>query len=157
MENQELNAERNNNGLLTANVKNYLMETARWGKFLAIMGYIGLGLMLVLSFAMIFGMSFLNNSLSEMSQFYQPQSLNLVTMGIMYLLIIVIYFFPVYFLHTFSLRVKSALLTDSVEDMDAAFKNLKSLFKFMGIVTIVVMSIYALALLIIVPVVIFLA
>jgi len=157
MENQELNAEQNNTNLLTANVKNYLMETARWGKFLAILGYIGLGLLLVLSMMMLFGMSFLSDSLGSMSYFYQAQSLNLVTMGIIYLIMIALYFFPVYFLHTFSIRVKTALLTNSVADMDTAFKNLKSLFKFTGVVSIVVLSIYVLALLIIIPVALFMS
>jgi hypothetical protein len=157
MENQELNVEQQNNAnLLTVNVKNYLMETARWGKFLAILGYVGLGFLLILSLLMIFGMSFLSNSLSGMSQLYQTGSLSLVSVGMMYILIIAIYFFPIYFLHIFSLRIKSGLLTNNASDMELGFKNLKSLFKFMGIVSIVVLSIYVLALIIIVPVAIFL-
>lgn len=156
MENQELNLEQNNANLLNVTVKNYLMETARWGKFLAILGYIGLGFLFVLSMFMMFGMSFLSNSLSEMSGLYQTQSLSFVSIGIMYIFIIAIYFFPIYFLHIFSLRVKSGLLTNNAEDVEMAFKNLKSLFKFMGVVSIVVLSIYILALLIIVPVAIYL-
>jgi hypothetical protein len=157
MENQELNAEQSNTNLLTANVKNYLMETARWGKFLAILGYVGLGLLLVLSMMMLFGMSFLNDSLGTMSYFNQPQSLSLVSMGIIYLIMIALYFFPVYFLHIFSVRVKSALLTNDISDMETAFKNLKSLFKFTGIVSIVVLSIYVLVLLIVVPLALFMS
>ncbi len=157
MEKQELNVEQKNNAnLLTVNVKNYLMETASWGKFLAILGYVGLGFLLILSLLMIFGMSFLSNSLNGMSQLYQTGSLSLVSVGMMYILIIAIYFFPIYFLHIFSLRIKSGLLTNNAPDMELAFKNLKSLFKFMGIVSIVVLSIYVLALIIIVPVAIFL-
>lgn len=157
MENQELNAEQGSTNLLTANVKNYLIETARWGKFLAILGYIGLGLLFVLSIMMLFGMSFLSKSLSGMSHIYQTESLSLVSMGMIYIIMIAIYFFPIYYLHTFSIRVKTALLTNNVTDMDAAFKNLKSLFKFTGIVSIVVLSIYLLALLIIVPIAIFMS
>lgn len=157
MENQELNVEQQNNAnLLTVNVKNYLMETASWGKFLAILGYVGLGFLLILSLLMIFGMSFLSNSLNGMSQLYQTGSLSLVSVGMMYILIIAIYFFPIYFLHIFSLRIKSGLLTNNAPDMELAFKNLKSLFKFMGVVSIVVLSIYVLALIIIVPVAMFL-
>jgi len=157
MENQELNAEQNNVNLLTATVKNYLIVTSSWGKFLAILGYIGLGLLLILSLMMLFGMSFLNDSLGTLSYFNQPQAISLVSMGIIYLIMIALYFFPVYFLHQFSKRVKSALLNNDISDMETAFKNLKSLFKFTGVVSIVVLSIYVLLLLIVVPMAIFMS
>lgn len=152
MENLELNEEQKIAEIMTVKVKNYLMETSRWGKFLAILGYVGLGLMMIFSLMMLFGMSFLERSFGGMSQMYNSGALSLATMGFLYLIIAAIYFFPIYALHTFSTRIKTGLLTNSIEDVEVAFKNLKSLFKFMGIVSIIVLSIYVLALLIAIPV-----
>jgi hypothetical protein len=64
--------------------------------------------------------------------------------GFFYLLIGALYFFPIYYLHQFSDKIKNGLSSQDLEDITAGFQNLKSLFKFMGICTIIVMSIYAL-------------
>jgi hypothetical protein len=64
--------------------------------------------------------------------------------GFIYVVIAAFYFFPVYYLHQFSIRIRRGLASQGLEDVTAGFQNLKSLFKFMGILTIVILSIYAL-------------
>ncbi len=122
----------------------YLMETAKWGKFLAIMGYIAIGILVLLGLLFMLGFS----AFSEYTQIPFPMG----AFGIIYILIAVVYYFPVNYLHKFSNRAKQALLMNDQTSLTSSFSNLKSLFKFMGIAAIVVFSLYALIIVIAVPV-----
>lgn len=125
-------------------MKAYLMETAKWGKFLAIMGYIGIGIIALLGLFIMLGFS----AFSEYTQIPFPMG----ALGIIYILFAVLYYFPVYYLHKFSNRSKQALLMNDQTSLTSSFSNLKSLFRFLGIATIVILSLYALIVVIAVPV-----
>jgi hypothetical protein len=142
MENFE-NTEHANNLLVTDEMKIYLNETSKWGKFLAIMGFIGMGLMVLLAFFMMLGFS----TLGDIPQTEFPLSF----MGFFYFLFALIYFFPVNYLYKFSIQVKKGITTDDQSSLTSGFQNIKSLFKFLGIFTIVILSLYALILVIAVP------
>ena len=46
MENETISENQENSGIsLNEEIKEYLMETAKWAKFLSILGFIGIGLM----------------------------------------------------------------------------------------------------------------
>lgn len=118
---------------------NYLKETAKWAKFLSIVGFVFLGLLGILSFSMIIGFS-------SMSRFGSGIGAGLgVGMGFAYFLIIALYFFPIYFLYKFSAKTKQALETRNNAMLTEGLENLKSHYKFIGILTIIVLSFYALA------------
>jgi hypothetical protein len=122
----------------------YLIETAKWGKFLAIMGYIGIGFLVLAGLFVMVGFS----ALSEYTKMPFPMGV----FGVIYILIAVLYYFPVSFLHKFSDQAKQALIMNDQGMLNSGFANLKSLFKFMGICTIVILSLYALVLVIAIPV-----
>jgi hypothetical protein len=124
-------------------IENYIKETARWGKFLAIVGYVVLGILLLLAFAMMFG-------LSAFSKFGGQKFLP-IGMGLIYILLAGLYYIPVTYLYRFSVKAAQAVENNNEEEYLAAFQNLKSLFKFLGIFTIVIFSIYALVLVIALP------
>ncbi len=65
---------------------------------------------------------------------------------VLYLAMAVLYFFPIYYLFQFSSKIKAALQTQSSELLEQAFSNLKSHYKFMGILLIIVLGLYAIAL-----------
>ena len=65
-------------------------------------------------------------------------------MGLIYVLIGLLYFFPVFYLFKFSSKVRTALATKNTQELDAAFENLKSHYKFIGILMIITLSIYVL-------------
>ena len=50
MESLDSNLPREGSFFGSAEINNYLMEAAKWGKFLAIMGFIGIGLMVLAAF-----------------------------------------------------------------------------------------------------------
>jgi hypothetical protein len=64
----------------------------------------------------------------------------------LYLAIAVLYFFPCLFLFHFSLRLKAALRDNDQVRLTSSLKSQKTLFKYVGIMTIVVLSLYAVAL-----------
>lgn len=143
MENNNFEEPKNEMNLsINEDIKLYLKEIAKWSKFLAIIGYIGVGFMVLLALFMLFGMSALAGMLEAL-----PMSL----MGIFYLLFALLYYFPVNYLNNFANKTKRALLNSDQDEITLGFKNLKSLFKFMGIVTIIILSLYALFIVVLIP------
>ncbi|MEZ5043777.1 MAG: DUF5362 family protein [Saprospiraceae bacterium] len=61
-----------------------------------------------------------------------------------FLLIALVYLFPVLYLYRFSTKMQTALRSDNEAELTASFSNLKSLYKFMGILTAIFIGLYAL-------------
>ncbi len=133
MENSEINLESNNSILMNDEIREYLLETARWGKFLAILGFIGLVLM-VIFIAFLLGFA---GSGSES------------IIAVVYILMTFLYYFPISYLYQFSVDITNGVNSNDQELFTSGLKNLKSLFKFQGIATIVGISIYLLSFLVI--------
>ena len=68
-----------------------------------------------------------------------------------YILLAGVYFVPITYLYRFSTQVKQAVENNNEEEYTTAFQNLKSLFKFLGIFTIVMLALYAVALVVALP------
>ena len=68
-----------------------------------------------------------------------------------YILLAGVYFVPITYLYRFSVQVKQAVENNNEEEYTTAFQNLKSLFKFLGIFTIVMLALYAVALVVALP------
>ena len=143
MENME--STQNDEVLMSVNheIKDYLLETSKWGKLLAIVGYIVIGLLILLGFGVIIGFSVFG----KMARTGFPMGI----FGILYFLLAVLYYFPVNYLNKFSDQMKQGLHSNDQQSVTSGFGNLKSLFKFMGIFTIVILSMYALALITVLP------
>ncbi|MGC1631594.1 MAG: DUF5362 family protein [Gelidibacter sp.] len=75
---------------------------------------------------------------------YNDFGIDMSYFGIIYIVMGLIYFFPVLYLFNFSRKMKSALSLNTNEDLTAAFSNLKSHYKFLGVFTIVIISLYVL-------------
>ena len=127
--------------------KSYLSETAKWARFLAIVGFIITGLIVLagIFFSTFFGYLMrstgndLGGSLGAMGGAMTAVA------STFYILIALFYFFPCLFLFRFANRMRTALASNSQQDLNTSFQNLKSLFKFVGILTVVFLAIYALA------------
>src|ERR1035437_6219128 len=112
------------------------LNTARkWAMFLAIIGFIFLGIMIVVG--LIAG-TFLKTFSSGENNFGISDSL----MFIPILLIGLIYFFPVLFLFRFSKYISRAIQNLDNLQFHKAIKNLKLYFAYIGILIIIVLSIY---------------
>lgn len=119
-----------------AEIQGYLLTAAKWGKFLAIMGYIFMGLMVLAAISIFAG------SASTESTLLPGTSIGTGVFGIIYLLFIVLYYFPTTYLYRFSVRMRRAVEGEDTSAYTSAFENLKSLFKFSGIMVIVLLGIY---------------
>lgn len=110
--------------------KGFLLETAKWGNFLAIVGFVFSGLY-VLGGLMLFVTGATYSSFRGGSA---------AGMGFAYIISAVLMFFPSLYLYNFSNKMKSALNNSSPDNLELSLENLKSCFKFMGIMTIITLG-----------------
>lgn len=135
---------------LDNNSRKYLLTVSKWAKFLSIVGFVGVGVIFLLGLFMMLGMNFLTN---ELSRFYT--GFPAFFLGFIYFLYSLIYFFPTYYLFLFSKKMKDGLISNDNNAVKDGFKNLSSLFTFVGILTIVNLGLVILALFVIAPILIF--
>jgi hypothetical protein len=133
MENLETVEQENRNELvLEIQAEAYLRETRKWTKFFAILGFVFMGLGVLSSIGLFVASSI-------MSDYTE------VPMGgiaVLYLILIGVYFFPMYYLLQFSNKAKEALISRSSQTLTEAMKYIKSHYKFVGIMTIVMLALY---------------
>ncbi|MEL7223009.1 MAG: DUF5362 family protein [Bacteroidota bacterium] len=148
MESENTNPSSESSSLYELNVTEvatmYLTETSKWAKFLSILGFILCGFM-------VFGGLFAGTMISMFSgmagEAYEGAPGMAAVgpfLGVFYILAALLYFFPSYYLFKFSDKLKNALYTMDSQVLTKAFENLKSVFKFWGILAIVVLAIYGL-------------
>ena len=130
--------------------KSHLGEAARWAKFLSVMGFIGCGLVVLIgvffgSFFSAFTSGFeRNNPYGNVS----PTTGMGAVMAVVYIIIALIYFFPCLFLYRFATKMKTALASDDQETLNASFQNLKATLRFIGILTLIGICFWVLALIV---------
>lgn len=129
---------------LTDAAKNFLRETGKWATFLSIVGFVFLGLIVLIAIAM-FTMG------ASMAAMMGPgMSAMGAAGGIIYLLIALLYFFPILYLYKFGSNIKQAFANNSSEELTIALENLKSHYKFIGILMIIMLSFYVLSILLVI-------
>ena len=121
---------------ITSEITSQLNDAGKWGKFLAIVGFVMMGFMVLSGFVMSIVMAFIPLPSKDMFPF--PPFL----FGIFYFLVAILYLFPVLYLYRFSTGIKQALLMKDQGRLTNAFFNLKALYRFIGILTIVFLALY---------------
>lgn len=121
--------------------KTFLGEAAKWTNFLAILGYIWIALFVILAlFIMTMGASM-------SSKFSMMPFGGGAFIGAIYLVFALLYFIPINYLYKFSTNMKNALAQNNQASLTNAFEYLKSHYKFIGILAIVIIGLYILILL----------
>jgi hypothetical protein len=123
----------------------HMNELRKWTQFLTILGFVGIGLILFIGVIMLV--------ISFMQTGTPFDQLGLIghLMWVGYITISVIYFFPVLYMYRFSIQAKKSLLTLGSGDlskvhMASAIENLKKHFRYVGIVTIIILALYVVVL-----------
>ena len=126
--------------------KTHLSETARWARFLAIVGFVFLVLMIFMGVY----------SSIMISRFEEGYRSSLGVSGIMsaagtsvafvYILMAVIAFFPLLFTFRFASLMRQALNSNDQALLNASFQNLKICFRYLGVITIIFLVFTALTL-----------
>jgi len=116
--------------------ESYLKETSNWALFFSILGFIGIGFMILASIIVTSIFSFIDDP--NLPSFFGP------IIGIAYFIFALIYILPLIYLYRFSTNMKNAIEKKDGNNLEIAFKNFKSHFKYIGIITIIIMGLYIL-------------
>ncbi len=123
--------------LKTDYVRQMLSTTAKWAKFLGIIGFIACGFVILAALSMFT----LGNTLSEIPN----MPVAFMTggfLGTMYLLAAALYFFPSRYLYQFAEKLNLALQSEDETQLILALDKNKSFFKFVGIMTLITVCLY---------------
>ena len=123
-----------NAGNLTETMLLYLKEASPWLRFVGILGFIGCGALVL--FGVIFGIG----SIAFSAFFGEFGNVPFWLLAFLYAAMGVLLFFPARFTYDFGARIRKYQFSNSDEDMEQAFKNNKSLWKFYGILCIVYLA-----------------
>lgn len=126
---------------LDSTAKDFLREATKWAYFLAIMGFIGIAFLVII--AIFAGAIFSTMASTVPGMGIYGGSFGAI-ISFVYLLLAVLYFFPVYYLFKFASNGKRAFRESDSEALTASFGYLKSHYKFVGIFTIILLSLYGL-------------
>ena len=123
---------------VTESMKSDLLCAAKWAKFLCIVGCVGVAIMLIASLGMIVIGGLLTKVFPNMP--FGP------ALGFLYLIIAALYIYPLMKGFQFANATKAACLYNDQYQLARGVTGLKDVIKFTGILTIVVLSIYAIIL-----------
>jgi len=129
--------------------QNLLQGTAKWAKFLAIVSFIGCGLMALTAITAGLWMTPMRSSMAASGTL--PGSVFAMGSGIFtatYLIMAAIYFLLALYLYRFATKAEQALLQGNNEALTESVGNLKNYFKINGILIIVALAFMALAIVI---------
>ncbi len=127
--------------------KSHFSEAAKWARFLAIVGFISLGLLVVFGIVFAFTIS-RTMSAFETTGTTATSGVFGVTTGITYLFFAAVYFFPLLYLLRFANAMRTALAANDNERLITAGQNLKACFRFIGILTIIGLAFMVIGLLV---------
>jgi uncharacterized membrane protein YesL len=130
------------------NSNSYLSEAAKWGKFLAIMGFIFCGLLVIIALFAGTMMASMMSGFGGSDAAAGAAGVSGMALTFVYIVFALIYFFPCLYLFNFSSKMQAALRSNQQDSLNTAFRNLKSCFKFMGILMIVILAFWVLAIVI---------
>jgi len=117
----------------------YLNTIRKWAMFLAIMGFIFLGLIIIIG--LIAG-TFLKAFDSGEAKMGLQETLIIISLFVM----VIVYLFPIIYLFRFSKHSANAIEKLDKEELRKAMKNLRSYFVYIGILIIAGLSLYVITL-----------
>jgi len=123
---------------ITPEILNNLDVTRKWTMFLSVLGFIFLGLLIAIS---LITSTFLTAFKTEEARIGIPESLMIIVLGV----VAILYFFPVLFLFRFSRHTRNAVHSSDPEELKKAFRNLRSYFTYIGVMAIIVITVYVVA------------
>jgi len=120
----------------------WIYDSARWARFIAILGVLFIGVLVIIGVLITPLMSYLNQ---EMTASTTSQLFSRSWLSIIYLFLAAVYFFPIYYLYRFSNGIIIAYKAEDEGGINSAFVFLKKHFKFIGIMLILLLAAYTVA------------
>jgi hypothetical protein len=112
-----------------------LNVTRKWTTFLSVLGFIFLGLIIVAGLATSL---FLTTFKSQQANLGVPEWLMIVVI----IAIGIFYFFPIFFLFRFSRNTRDGVQNRDPRKLTKGFRNLRLYFAYLGIMVILVLTVY---------------
>lgn len=145
--NQEISAEHPQQSLIiTEDIRSYLYDTAKWTKFLAVVGFVISALVAMMGL----GAGAFVSVLAKMSPGNPLGAMGPGFLTVYFLVIALLYFYPSLLLYKHANAANKAILYGDQDSLAEAMINLKSFFKFWGILMIVLISFYLLTIILVV-------
>ncbi len=135
----EWTASASPNQLATPKAIETLRQTRPWVRFISVLGFIGSALMI--------GIGLLGGLMGTLSPQARAQSAVLFV----YVPLSLLYIFPSLFLWRYADRIHKLQQSQHVADMESALEAQKSFWRFIGIVAAIILAIYAVLLVVMVP------
>lgn len=132
--------------LITPRVYEALGKTKPWVRLLAVLGFIGSGLMLLGGVFMLVGGGLIAAAgaagKSSGAGSAALGGMPIALMSILYIAMGILYLFPSLKLWNYGSRIGSMLMTRAVDDLEGALEEQKSFWKFVGVLTLVMIGLY---------------
>ena len=124
--------------------KAQLSETARWAKFLAIVGMIGVVLIVLGGVAYSIWISVMMESLGKDLGNPSPafETAYIFGSAIGFIIIAAVAFFPMLYMFRFANRMRKALDGNDQQSLNSSFQSLKIYFRYLGIITIISLALW---------------
>lgn len=120
--------------IVTEEMRSYIYEATKWTRLLAIIGFIVSAFLIIGSFGI--GAAITANP-AMLAQLGPLAGIGAIGITVFYLILALLYFYPSLLLFRFSNKGSHGILYGEQASLNDAMLNLKSLFKFWGIATIV--------------------
>lgn len=129
----------NDNGLLDQSGKINLEEAGKWSRFLSIVGFVILAIMLIFG---LFAGSLMGGLMAASGS---PLASFGATFFTIYIVIVcAVAFYPTFMLYKFGSTVRASIRTSDAAGFNQSLLYLKRYFKFLGILTIIFIGLYLL-------------
>lgn len=115
-----------------------LRQISQWTMFFSVLGFAAIGIL-------VLGGFFFGNFISRLSGEENVLPYPGYILGIIYAILGAIYLPPVIFLFRFTRHIRGALQYNRENELDKAFINLRSHYRYMGILTAIALIVYLFA------------
>jgi len=120
---------------LTGTMLRYLIEASPWLRFIGILNLIFCGIIVIGGIIITIILFTLSGIMDDFDGVYAALA------GFVYVPMGIVSFFPARFIYNFGTKIRNYQFTNADEDLELAFKNNKSLWKFLGILFIIFLAI----------------
>ena len=128
--------------VVSEEIRSYLYNMAKWANFLAIIGFIFVGITIIGAFTVGAAMD-QNPAVAVMVG--QFGSLGKIIFTAIFLVVAFLVFYPSLLLFKYSSKARSGVLYGEQESLNEALAKLSSLFGYWGIMTIICVALYIMA------------
>jgi len=125
--------------VVTEEMRSYLYDITRWAKLLSVVGFVVSVFVILAAFSIP---ALINSNPAVATQMGQLGPSGSIIITVIYFILGLLLFYPSILLNKVASKGKQGVLFGDQESLNQALANLKSLFKFWGIVTIVAIGLY---------------